>query len=151
MSTAPASIGGAVLLDTNVLSELLRAQPDTAVLDWFAAQDQDQLLVSAVTQAEMLLGAMRLPAGKRRVQLQAAVEALFSDDFAGRVLSFDTAAAAAYATVVAARRRAGRPISQFDAQIAAIAASRRAALATRNTADFEGCGVDLHNPWKPAS
>jgi toxin FitB len=137
----------AVLLDTNVLSELLRAQPDPAVLAWFAAQDQGQLFVSAVTQAEMLLGAHLLPAGKRRAQLQHALDALFRDDFPGRVLPFDAASAASYAPVVAARHRAGRPISQFDAQIAAIAAAHRAALATRNTADFEGCGVELHNPW----
>ena len=147
MNTAVGSPGGVVLLDTNVLSELLRAQPHPAVLAWFAAQAQDQLFISAVTQAEMLLGAHLLPAGRRRAQLQQALEALFRDDFAGRVLPFDAAAAASYAPVVTARRRAGRPISQFDAQIAAIAATRRAALATRNTADFEGCGVDLHNPW----
>lgn len=147
MSADTVSPGGAVLLDTNVLSELLRAQPDPAVLAWFAAQDQQQLFVSAVTQAEMLLGVHLLPAGKRRTQLQHAMEALFRDDFAGRVLPFDAAAAASYAPVVAARRRSGRPISQFDAQIAAIATTRSAALATRNTADFEGCGVSLHNPW----
>jgi predicted nucleic acid-binding protein len=147
VSAEAVSSGGAVLLDTNVLSELLRAQPDPAVLAWFAAQDQQQLFVSAVTQAEMLLGAHLLPAGKRRAQLQQAMEALFRDDFAGRVLPFDAAAAASHAPLVAARRRSGRPISQFDAQIAAIATTRRAALATRNTADFEGCGVSLHNPW----
>jgi predicted nucleic acid-binding protein len=148
VSATKSSAGEAVLLDTNVLSELLRARPDAAVLGWFAEQAQDQLFVSAITQAEMLLGALLLPAGKRRVQLQQAVAAPFRDDFAGRVLPFDAAAAAAYAPVVAARRRAGRPISQFDAQIAAIATSRPAALATRNTADSEGCGVDLHNPWR---
>jgi hypothetical protein len=149
VSAEAASLRGAVLLDTNVLSELLRAQPDPTVLAWFAAQDQHQLFVSAVTQAEMLLGARLLPAGRRRAQLQDAMDALFRDDFAGRVLPFDAAAATTYAPVVAARRRAGRPISQFDAQIAAIAATRRAALATRNTADFEGCGIVLHNPWNP--
>ena len=148
MNAKAVSSGGAVLLDTNVLSELLRVQPDPAVLAWFAAQDQGQLFVSAVTQAEMLLGAHLLPAGKRRAQLQHALDALFRDDFAGRVLPFDAAAAASYAPVVTARRRAGRPIAQFDAQIAAIATARGAALATRNTADFEGCGVELHNPWQ---
>lgn len=148
MNAKAVSSGGAVLLDTNVLSELLRVQPDPAVLAWFAAQDQGQLFVSAVTQAEMLLGAHLLPAGKRRAQLRHALDALFRDDFAGRVLPFDAAAAASYAPVVTARRRAGRPIAQFDAQIAAIATARGAALATRNTADFEGCGVELHNPWR---
>ena len=135
------------LLDTNVLSELLRAQPHPAVLAWFAEQPADSLFVSAVTQAEMLLGARLLPRSKRRQQLETALDTMFREDFAGRVLPFDSAAAAAYAAVVTARRGAGRPISQFDAQIAAIALSRRAGLATRNVSDFEECGLTLTNPW----
>lgn len=135
------------LLDTNVLSELLRADPDAAVLTWFSLQPADSLFVSAVTQAEMLLGVRLLPAGKRRAQLERAVDGLFGEDFAGRVLPFDAAAATAYAAVVQARRQSGRPIAQFDAQIAAIARSRRAGLATRNIGDFEGCGLALSNPW----
>ena len=135
------------LLDTNVLSELLRAQPHPAVLAWFAEQPADSLFVSAVTQAEMLLGARFLPRSKRRQQLETALDTMFREDFAGRVLPFDSAAAAAYAAVVAARRGAGRPISQFDAQIAAIALSRRAGLATRNVSDCEECGLTLTNPW----
>ena len=135
------------LLDTNVLSELLRARPEPAVLAWFAVQAPDSLVVSAVTQAEMLLGARLLPAGQRRQQLQQALEAMFREDFGGRVLPFDTAAAADYADVVHARRNAGRPISQFDAQIAAIARCRGVGLATRNVADFEGCGLVVDNPW----
>ena len=135
------------LLDTNVLSELLRARPEPAVLAWFAVQAPDSLVVSAVTQAEMLLAARLLPAGQRRQQLQEALEAMFREDFSGRVLPFDTAAAADYADVVHARRNAGRPISQFDAQIAAIALCRGAGLATRNVADFEGCGLAVDNPW----
>jgi predicted nucleic acid-binding protein len=138
------------LLDTNVLSELLRPQPDDAVLEWFARQPANSLFVSAVTQAEMLLGARLLPASKRRAQLELALDAMFSEDFGDRVLPFDTSAAAAYAKVVVTRRSAGRPISQFDAQIAAIALSRRADLATRNVSDFEGCGLALSNPWSPA-
>lgn len=139
------------LLDTNVLSELLRARPDPAVLAWFASQAPDSLVVSAVTQAEMLLGARLLPVGKRRQQLQQALVAMFREDFGGRVLPFDTAAAADYADVVQARRSAGRPISQFDAQIAAIALSRSTGLATRNVADFEGCGLVVDNPWLHAA
>jgi predicted nucleic acid-binding protein len=138
------------LLDTNVLSELLRSRPDAAVLAWFARQPADTLFVSAVTQAEMLLGARLLPAGKRRVQLEQALDLMFGEDFAGRVLPFDAAAAAAYAGIVAARRSGGRPIAQFDAQIAAIALSRRDALATRNLTDFDGCGLRLDNPWSRA-
>ncbi len=136
-----------VLLDTNVLSELLRAQPDPAVLAWVAAQPADSLFVSAVTQAEMLLGARLLPVGKRRQQLEQALYAMFSEDFASRVLPFDSSAAADYAEAVAARRRAGTPISQFDAQIAAVALSHRLGVATRNVADFEGCGLTVINPW----
>ena len=135
------------LLDTNVLSELLRSRPEPAVLAWFAAQPAHSLCISVVTQAEMLLGARQLPAGKRRQQLQAALDAMFAEDFAGRIWPFDNAAAAAYAGVVTARHAAGRPISQFDAQIAAIALQRGASLATRNTADFDGCGLALLNPW----
>jgi len=138
------------LLDTNVLSELLRARPDDAVLAWFAQQPADSLFVSAVTQAEMLLGARLLPAGKRRAQLERALEAMFNEDFGERVLPFDASAAAAYAEVVVTRRSAGRSISQFDAQIAAIALSRRASLATRNVADFDGCGLTVRNPWSSA-
>jgi toxin FitB len=135
-----------VLLDTNVLSELLRAQPDAAVMAWVVAQPANSLFVSAVTQAEMLLGARLLPAGKRRQQLEQALDAMFSEDFASRVLPFDSNAAADYAEVVAVRRRAGTPISQFDAQIAAIALSHRLGVATRNVADFEGCGLAVINP-----
>ncbi len=135
------------LLDTNVLSELLRAAPEPAVTAWFARQAPDSLFVSAVTQAEMMLGARVLPAGKRRNTLEAALTAMFEHDFTGRVLPFDAAAAAVYADVVSARRAAGRPISQFDAQIAAIARCHRARVATRNVSDFEGCELSLVNPW----
>jgi len=135
------------LLDTNVLSELLRARPSTAVLGWFASQPGDSLFVSTITQAEMMLGARLLPAGKRRHALETALSAMFAGDFAGRVLPFDTAAAPVYADIVADRRAVGRPISQFDAQIAAIARTAHARVATRNTADFEGCGLVLVDPW----
>ncbi len=136
-----------VLLDTNVLSEILRARPEPKVLAWFASQPANDLFVSAVTQAEMVLGARLLPAGKRRQRLEQALEEMFLEDFAGRVLPFDSGCAADYATVVATRRRAGTPISQFDGQIAAIALRHRLGLATRNVFDFEGCGLALTNPW----
>jgi predicted nucleic acid-binding protein len=136
-----------VLLDTNVLSELLRARPDSTVLAWVASQPANGLFVSAVTQAEMMLGARLLPAGQRRQRLEQALEAMFLEDFTGRILPFDSSSAADYAAVVAARRRAGTPISHFDGQIAAIALSHRLGLATRNVSDFEGCGLALTNPW----
>ena len=139
-----------LLLDTNVLSELLRPSPAPAVLAWFSAQPADGLYVSAVTQAEMLFGARLLSAGRRRLRLEQALAAMFLDDFAGRVLAFDAGCAQPYAEIVVARRNAGRPISQFDAQIAAIARCHRLGLATRNLADFEGCELALTDPWRAA-
>jgi predicted nucleic acid-binding protein len=136
------------LLDTNVLSELLRSRPEPAVLRWIDAQPPLSLHVSAVTQAEMLLGARHMPAGKRQQQLQAALDAIFAEDFAGRVWPFDSGAATHFAAVIDTRRRAGRPMSQFDAQIAAIALHRGAQLVTRSTRDFEGCGLGLLDPWQ---
>ena len=135
------------LLDTNVLSELLLAKPSPAVLAWFAAQPSESLFVSAVTQAEMMLGARLLPDGKRRVTLEGALKAMFEEDFAGRILPFDAGAVPAYVSIVSERRALGRPIAQFDAQIAAIARQAGTILATRNTADFERCGLTLINPW----
>ena len=135
------------LLDTNLLSELLRATPEPAVLAWLAGQPAETLFVSAVTQAEMMLGARLLPGGKRRAALEAALRATFDEDFAGRILPFDSATVAAYVDIVSTRRTAGRPISQFDAQIAAIARHHGAKLATRNVGDFEDCGVVVVNPW----
>lgn len=136
------------LLDTNVLSELLRAEPDGRVLRWFAQQHAESLFVSAITQAEMLYGAALLPRGRRRTQLEQQLQAMFDEEFDRRVLPFDGPAAAVYAAVVAARRSAGRPISQFDAQIAAIALTHRATLVTRNVEDFDGCGLSVVNPWQ---
>lgn len=136
-----------ILLDTNALSEILRSLPDLTVLRWFASQPEEQLFVSAVTQAEMVLGASLLPPGKRQQKLQVALHELFEHDFVDRVLPFDTRSVSHYAEVVVARRRVGRPISQFDAQIASIALQHGMTLATRNLRDFEGCGLRLLDPW----
>lgn len=138
-----------IVLDTNVLSELLRAEPDPAVIDWAASQPLETLFTTTVTQAEMLYGVGLLPNGQRRRRLETAVAALFTEDFNGRVLPFDGVAATAYAVIAAERQRMGRPISQFDAQIAAITQSRGGRLATRNVVDFENCGLDTLNPWHP--
>lgn len=138
-----------IVLDTNVLSELLRTVPEAAVVRWTASQPLNTLFTTTVTQAEMLYGVKLLPAGQRRQQLEEAVATLFAEDFVGRVLSFDGEAAAVYARIAAERKRTGRPISQFDAQIAAIAQSRGGHLATRNVDDFEGCGLYIVNPWQP--
>lgn len=136
-----------IVLDTNVLSELLRPDPSPAVLDWFSRQDDARLFTTTLTKAEMLLGVRLLPPGKRQSLLEAAVQGLFDEDMVGKVLPFDGEAARCYAEVVTARRRLGRPVSQLDAQIAAIALSHRAVVATRNVKDFEGCGVEVVDPW----
>ena len=136
-----------IVLDTNVLSELMRCAPDQAVEAWVSRQPPSSLFVATVTEAELRYGAALLPAGRRRDSIAAAIDAMLAEDFAGRVLPFDGPAAACYAQIAADRRNKGRPISDFDAQIAAIARSRGAALATRNVADFEGCGITIINPW----
>ena len=136
-----------ILLDTNVLSELMRPTPHSQVLAWMAAQATLSLYTSSITQAEILHGIMLLAPSRRRRAFEAAAEGMFRDDFTGRVLAFSSEAASRYARIAVDRRSAGRPISQFDAQIAAIARWCGATVATRNTDDFEGCGVDLVNPW----
>ena len=139
----------AVILDTNVLSELMRSQPEQAVLEWFADRSGDVFYVSSITQAEIMLGIALLPAGKRREALATEAEAMFSQDFAGRCLPFDTSCAARYAAIVSCRRRAGQAISTEDAQIAAIAMTHGYPLATRNTKDFLHIeGLALYNPWR---
>jgi hypothetical protein len=136
-----------ILLDTNVLSELMKPAPAERVVRWVAAQPAASLYTTSITQAEILHGILLLPAGRRRSALEAAAEAMFKEDFAGRILAFDSDAARAYARIAVDRRRAGRPISHFDAQIAAIARSAGAEIGTRNVADYEGCGVKLIDPW----
>jgi hypothetical protein len=136
-----------IVLDTNVLSEMLRPKPARQVESWMAAQPPAMLFLTAVTQAEILYGLALLDDGKRRNKLSAAIKPIFDEDFAERILPFDADAAIDYAAIAGARRSAGRPISQFDAQIAAIVRSRGATLATRNTRDFEGCGIDIVDPW----
>ena len=136
-----------IILDTNVLSELLRPSPEPRVMAWVDEQPRASLFTSAVTQGEILYGIRLIPEGQRRKRLWEAAAAIFVEDFSGRVLSFDGDAANNYADIGAARRAAGRPISQFDAVIAAITRSRGAILATRNSKDFEGCDIVVVNPW----
>jgi predicted nucleic acid-binding protein len=135
------------ILDTNVLSEVIRSVPAAAVLRWLSTHPASGLFTTTITQAEILYGLALLPKGKRRAALQSAAETMFEEDFAGRVLPFDSDAARAFAHIAASRRASGRPIPQWDAQIAAITRSRGAAPATRNTGDFEHCGITLLNPW----
>lgn len=135
------------ILDTNVLSELMRPRPSARVVAWVAAQPARELCTTAITEAEIFYGIQLIAKGKRQEALMAAAEAMFAEDFAGRVLGFESDAARIFAQVAARRRALGRPISQADAQIAAIARVRGTKLATRNVADFEGCGVEMVDPW----
>src|SRR6056297_3566915 len=136
-----------IVMDTNVVSEAIRAQPNARVAAWIAARPASSLFITTITQAELLYGLELLPDGKRRADLTEAIGSIIHDGFRGRVLPFDGAAAQAYALIAVDRRAQGRPISAFDAQIAAIARSRGAGVATRNVADFDGCGIDVHDPW----
>ena len=136
------------LFDTNVVSELMRDAPNTNVLAWMDEWPTRELFVTAVTEAEVRTGIAYLSEGARRRGLSDAAERTLGGLFAGRVLPFDSNAARIYAEVATARRAAGRPIFQFDAQIAAIARSRRMAVATHNVRDFEDTGVDVVDPWE---
>ena len=136
-----------ILVDTNVVSELMRPTPEPAVMAWFSSQDSDALYLTAVTEAELRLGVAILPQGRRRERLSAEVDAMVAQDFASRVLPFDSAAARAYADIAASRRARGRPMPEADCQIAAIARARAAAVATRNAPDFAHCGIPVIDPW----
>lgn len=137
-----------IVLDTNVLSELIRPIPDPGVLAWMDAQPANVLFTTAITRGEMLFGARILPAGQRRNDLLTEIEAIFSLDMAGRVLPYDEAAADAYAEIAAQRRGQGRPSSLSDLMIAGVVRSLGATLATRNVRDFNGCGIALIDPWR---
>lgn len=137
-----------ILLDTNVVSEIMRPAPDERVGAWVSAEPTISLFTTAITEAEIFKGIEIMASGKKRRELLEVAEAYFHIDMASRILPFDSAAAHRFAEIVAARTKTGRPIQPLDAQIAAIAREHRAALATRNTRDFEGCGIDLINPWR---
>ena len=137
------------LLDTNVLSELMREAPATQVLTWFGDQAHNPIYTSAITQAEILTGIALLPEGKRRTALAQAAEQMFATDLAGRCLDFDGTAAQHYAVIVAQRTRMGQPISTEDAQIAAIAIATGHRVVTRNTNDFSDIeDLVVVNPWQ---
>ena len=136
-----------ILLDTKAQSEMMRSAPADEVVEWMASQPARDLYTSSITQAEILHGVLLLPAGKRRTAFESAAKSMFDEEFSGRVLPFGSDSASAYAQIAVARRKAGKPISHFDAQIAAIAHSNGASITTRNVAVFKGCGVKIINPW----
>jgi len=136
-----------ILLDTNILSELMRADASKRVMAWFDLQAVSSLYICVITRAEIELGLQLLPGGKRKDQLKQAAREMF-DEFAGRCLSFEESSAIQYARLVARRQKAGRPISVEDAQISAIALTHGMKLATRNTRDFTSIeALELINPF----
>ncbi len=137
-----------ILLDTNVLSELIRREPDEGVTQWLDSLDAAAIATTAITAAELLYGVARLPTGRRREQLSKAIDGLIEEDLGGRVEPFDVTAAAHYAALVSDRDKVGRPIGVADAQIAAICRKLGATLATRNTSDFTDTGIELLDPWQ---
>ncbi len=136
-----------IVLDTNVVSELMRPQPKAAVLAWVDAQAAQQLWLCSVVAAELFYGLARLPAGARKRQLATAMQIVVLDEFAMRVLAFDLDAASVYASLVVKREQQGRPVSAADAQIAAICLAQGATLATRNTRDFSDMNLRLIDPF----
>ena len=137
-----------IVLDTNVLSEMMRREPERRVVEWFRQMPAASLYTTTITRAEMLFGVGLLPDGKRKLALASAVEALFAVDLGGRIVPFDLAASDCFAPVACRSRAQGLPMSDADARIAAIASSRGGQIATRNIADFAECGVPLVNPWE---
>jgi predicted nucleic acid-binding protein len=135
-----------IILDTNVVSELMRSEPAPQVANWVRDRDRRELRTTTITLAEVRYGIARLPDGRRKQALLAAADEIFST-FEDQVLPLDIAAAEHYAVIASSRERAGRPIGGFDALIAAICRSQGAMLATRNIADFDGTGVEAVDPW----
>ena len=136
------------ILDTNVVSELMKPVVSAAVETWCASQSRDSLYITTITQAEILYGIAILPDGTRQQRLQSLAQAMFQEDFLNKILPFSQEAAQYFAIIASDRKGQGKPISQFDAQIAAICRSHQATLATRNTDDFADCGIDIINPWE---
>jgi predicted nucleic acid-binding protein len=136
-----------IVLDTNVISEMMRSRPDEAVVRWYRSLSLRALFTTSINCAEVLVGIETMAIGRKRAELANEARAMFNTEFEGRVLSFDQHAAEHYAEIVAHRRRRGRPIDALDAQIAAIARANAMGVATRNVTDFEECGINIVNPW----
>lgn len=139
-----------IILDTNVISEPRRPQPSPEVRAWFEAQDVERLYLTATVIGELSIGVERIPKGRRRADFERWLEALINEDFAGRILSFDAAAALIYGKLVAEAVAHGRQPTVGDAQIAAVARRDGMAVATRDVADFEPLAVAVVDPWRGA-
>ena len=138
-----------IILDTNVLSALMRTIPDAAVLEWLDRQPADSVWITSITLFETRFGLALLPAGRRRQLLEVAFDDLLKEDLENRVLDFDSAAATAAASLAAARQKSGRPADMRDTQIAGIVLARRATLATRNIRHFVDLKISIIDPWAP--
>ncbi|HEY1207772.1 MAG TPA: type II toxin-antitoxin system VapC family toxin [Terracidiphilus sp.] len=136
-----------ILLDTNVISEIMRPRPDSRVAAWVQSLPRKEFWTSSVVVAELLSGIELMPPGRRQNELREAFEAMLIEDFHCQIHSFDLAAARYYGQILSARQRLGRPINEMDAQIAATARVHGAAVATRNVKDFVACEISLINPW----
>ena len=136
-----------ILLDTNVISEMMRERPEPAVSAWLDRQPAEELWTASVVLAELLSGIEMMPDGRKQKALREAVEGMIAEDFLGQILDFDLPAARQYGQILAIRRKMGRPIREFDAQIAAIAKIYGADLATRDVNGFVGCGLRIIDPW----
>jgi predicted nucleic acid-binding protein len=136
------------LLDTNVLSEVMKSQPSAAVAAWMRRQPLRSLYTAALCQGEILAGIAVLPQGRRRAELETMATAIFTQDFEGRILPFGSEAAAPYAELFALRRQMGRPIEIADLIIAATARAHNAVVVTRDAGGFEGCGLTVIDPWQ---
>jgi predicted nucleic acid-binding protein len=136
-----------ILLDTNVLSEVMRERPEPAVSAWLRASPRTEFWTASIVVAELVSGIDRMPAGRKQAALREAIEGMIAGDFRGQILKFDVPAARRYGQILASRQQLGRPIAQMDALIAATALANGATLATRNIADFQNCGIQLLNPW----
>lgn len=139
-----------MILDTNVVSEIMRPAPDPRVIAWFRENAGQQLYLTAITEAELLYGVGLMPPGKRRIEYTETIKRILNMELRTPVLPFESADASFFAMVAVWRRQVGRPVAELDAQIAAIALRRGLPIATRNVRDFEDCGVTLINPWDPA-
>jgi len=140
-----------IVLDTNIISETMRPEPNSKVVAWMANHWGGDLYTTTITEAELLYGIAKLPEGRRRRGLLTEARSFFANDLAGRVLPFDRAAAAAYVTIATGLRSSGRGFDTSDIQIAAIVSVHGFALATRNTRHFTDCGIDLIDPFTPTA
>lgn len=137
-----------ILLDTNVLSALMRREPERPVVQWLDRLPPESVWTTSITVFEVRLGLEILASGRRRRRLEDAFSEMLEEDFENRIVVFDRSAAEAAGRIAAERRKAGRPVEIRDVQIAGITAARKATLATRNLRHFEGLGIDLVDPWK---